>query len=423
MNHFEYKDDELHCEGVSLAKIAEECGTPAYVYSHATFTRHFQVFDEALASVPHLICFSVKANSNIAILNLLGSLGCGADIVSGGELVRALRAGIAADKIVFSGVGKTAEEMRSALEAGILSFNVESVAELELLNTVAGELGKLAPVSLRINPDVDAKTHPYISTGLQKNKFGIPWTRAEESYQRAAEMAHIEVKGVDCHIGSQLVDTKPFVAASEKLAVLVDSLFEQGIPISHLDVGGGLGIRYNEPGEDKPPSPASYGEALLGPLTCLRKHKIKLLCEPGRVIAGNAGVLLTKVLYCKESEVKKFAITDAAFNDLMRPSLYDAYHPIRPVAKHADREMIVSDVVGPICESGDFFARDRDLVEVRAGELLSIGSAGAYGFSMSSNYNSRPRACEILVKGADYHVIRKRETVEQMLENESIPKL
>lgn len=423
MNHFEYKGNNLHCEEVPLATIAAECGTPAYVYSHATFARHFEVFDEALASVPHLVCFSVKANSNIAILHLLGSLGCGADIVSGGELVRALRAGIAADKIVFSGVGKSAAEMRAALEAGILCFNVESMAELELLNTTAGEMGKRAPVSLRINPDVDAKTHPYISTGLQKNKFGIPWTKAEESYKRAASMQHVDVTGVDCHIGSQLVDTEPFVAASEKLAVLVDALFAQGIPITHLDVGGGLGIPYSEPGEDKPPSPASYGEALLGPLTCLRKHNIKLLCEPGRVIAGNAGVLLTKVLYCKESEVKKFAITDAAFNDLMRPSLYDAYHPIRPVVRHNDRETVVSDVVGPICESGDFFARDRELVEVRGDELLAIGSSGAYGFSMSSNYNSRPRVCEILVKGDKYYVIRKRETVEQMLENESIPQL
>ncbi len=420
MNHFEYKDGEQYCEEVSLADIAREYGTPTYVYSEATFRRHFQVFDKALSAVDHLICFSVKANSNIAVLKLLGSLGAGADIVSGGELHRALRAGISPAKIVFSGVGKTAQEMRMALDAGILVFNVESSAELELLNTVAGEAGKKAPVSLRINPNVDAKTHPYISTGLQKNKFGISWDSAKATYRRANELPHIEVHGMDCHIGSQLTETEPFVDAANKLTGLIEELLEEGISLNSVDIGGGLGIPYHEPGEEEPPSPAIYGEAVVEALGVLRKHNLKLICEPGRVIAGNAGVLLTEVLYCKASEVKKFVITDAAFNDLMRPALYGAYHPIRPVVE-SDRALEIVDVVGPICETGDFFARDRELPEVRSGELLVIGAAGAYGFSMASNYNTRMRACEVLVKGSQHAAIRKRETIEQVLQNESIP--
>jgi diaminopimelate decarboxylase len=421
MNHFQPKDGELHCEDVPLAQIAQTYGTPTYVYSRATLTRHYRVFDEALSEFDHQICFSVKANSNIAILRLLRSLGAGADIVSGGELMRALRAGIDPQKIVFSGVGKTAEEMRQALDAKILVFNVESMAELALLNQVAGEAGTRAPVSLRINPNVDAKTHPYISTGLQKNKFGIPWEVATWSYQRAAAMENIEVIGVDCHIGSQLLDIEPFVDAAGKLVGLVESLIAAGIAIRYVDVGGGLGIPYSEPGESEAPSPASYGEALAAALAPLKKYKIKLICEPGRVIAGNAGVLLTKVLYCKESEVKKFVITDAAFNDLMRPALYGAYHPITPIAEEPGRETIITDVVGPICETGDFFARDREMPAVESGEYLAIGSAGAYGFSMASNYNSRPRACEVLVDGDQHAQIRKRETLDQLLENESIP--
>ncbi len=420
MNHFTHKDGAEHCEDVSLVDIAREYGTPTYVYSEATLRRHFEVFDAALSRASHLICFSVKANSNIAILRLLGSLGAGADIVSGGELTRALRAGIAPEKIVFSGVGKTSEEMRQALEAGILVFNVESRAELDLLNDVAGELGKKAPVSLRINPNVDAKTHPYISTGLQKNKFGIPWGQAVATYKRAAALANIEIYGVDCHIGSQLTETEPFVDAAEKLTGLIEELLALGIPLRAVDIGGGLGIPYSEPGEDQPPSPAIYGEAVVDALGVLAKHNLRLICEPGRVIAGNAGVLLTQVLYCKESEIKKFVITDAAFNDLMRPALYDAYHPIRPVA-NPDRAAETVDVVGPICETGDFFARDREMPEVRGGELLVIGAAGAYGFSMSSNYNSRLRACEVLVRGSEHAAIRKRETIDQVLENESIP--
>lgn len=421
MNHFEYRDGEQFCEGVALREIAETYGTPTYVYSHATFTRHFEVFDRALAAFDHLICFSVKANSNLAVLRLLAGLGAGADIVSGGELARALKAGIPASKIVFSGVGKTAAEMRAALAADILVFNVESEAELELLNDEAGRVGTKARVSLRINPNVDAKTHPYISTGLQKNKFGIPWAVAETSYQRAASLANIEVVGVDCHIGSQLVDTSPFVDAAQKLASLVDRLIAQGIGIKYVDVGGGLGIPYSEPGEGEPPSPASYGEALAGALEPLSQRGIRLICEPGRVIAGNAGVLLTKVLYCKDSEVKKFVITDAAFNDLMRPALYGAYHPIDVVVQDPSREQIVADVVGPICETGDFFARDRELPELRSGEYLSIGSAGAYGFSMASNYNTRPRACEVMVKGNEHAEVRRRETIEELFAGESIP--
>lgn len=420
MNHFEYKDGEQHCEDVSLREIAREYGTPTYVYSGATFRRHFEVFDKALSAVDHLVCFSVKANSNIAILRLLGSLGAGADIVSGGELVRAQRAGIAPEKIVFSGVGKTAAEMRQALEAGILVFNVESRAELELLNTVAGQLGKRAPVSLRINPNVDAKTHPYISTGLQKNKFGIPWGAAKETYRRAHELPHIEVFGMDCHIGSQLTETEPFVDAANKLTHLIEELIEEGIALKAVDIGGGLGIQYQEPGESQPPSPAIYGEAVVDALGVLKKHSLRLICEPGRVIAGNAGVLLTEVLYCKESEIKKFVITDAAFNDLMRPALYSAYHPISPVMETGRAPQVV-DIVGPICETGDFFARDRELPEVRGGELLAIGAAGAYGFSMSSNYNSRLRGCEVLVMGEKHAAIRKRETIDEVLQNESIP--
>lgn len=423
MNHFEYKDGQQFCEDVALAAIAKEYGTPTYVYSHATLTRHFRVFDEGLADIEHLICFSVKANSNIAILRLLASLGAGADIVSGGELLRAQKAGIAPEKIVFSGVGKTAAEMRQGLAAGILSFNVESRAELELLNSIAGEMAATAPISLRINPDVDAKTHPYISTGLQKNKFGIPWQMARETYRRAQEMQNIEIVGIDCHIGSQLTEVSPFVDAVNRLVELVNALVEDGIKLRHVDVGGGLGIKYLEPGESAPPTPAIYGKDLVAALQPLKKHGISLVCEPGRAIAGNAGILLTQVLYCKESEVKKFVIVDGAFNDLMRPALYGAYHPISPVAQHEGRETIVADIVGPICETGDFLARDREMTEVRGGELLAVGAAGAYGFSMASNYNSRPRAAEILVRGGESAVIRKRETAEELFAGECIPEL
>lgn len=423
MNHFEYEGDELYCEGVPLARIAAEVGTPTYVYSHATLTRHFRVFDEALSGIDHLICFSVKANSNLSVLALLFSMGAGADIVSGGELFRCLRAGGDPKKIVFSGVGKTEDEMRRALEAGILAFNVESRGELELLDQVAGQMGRRAPISIRVNPDVDAETHPYISTGLQKNKFGIAAHAAIEVYQRAADMDHIDVVGIDCHIGSQLTKTSPFTDAVARLSTLVEQLEGRGIALRYVDIGGGLGIPYGQEEEVEPPSPAEYGDAVKKALAPLLSRNVTLICEPGRVIVGNAGVLLTKVLYGKSNQVKDFTIVDAAFNDLMRPALYGSFHPMRPVMRRADAETSVSDIVGPICESGDFLARDREMRKVAPGDLISIGAAGAYGFTMASNYNTRPRAAEVLVKGDRYAVIRKRETLEQLIENEVMPEL
>ncbi|HUH02610.1 MAG TPA: diaminopimelate decarboxylase, partial [Kofleriaceae bacterium] len=357
MNHFEYQGDELYCEQVPLARIAAEVGTPTYIYSHATLTRHYRVFDDALSGIDHLICFSVKANSNLAVLNLLFSMGAGADIVSGGELFRCLRAGGDPKKIVFSGVGKTEDEMRRALEAGILAFNVESHGELELLDQVAGTMGLRAPISIRVNPDVDAETHPYISTGLQKNKFGIAAHEAIDVYRRAAGMAHIEVVGIDCHIGSQLTKTSPFTDAVARLVALVEELERNGIRLKYVDIGGGLGIPYGQEEEVEPPSPAEYGDAVKKALAPLLERKVTLICEPGRVIVGNAGVLLTRVLYAKSNQVKDFTIVDAAFNDLMRPALYGSFHPMRPVRRRADAELQVSDIVGPICESGDFLAR------------------------------------------------------------------
>lgn len=422
MNHFHYQGDELYCEDVALADIAEAVGTPVYVYSHATFTRHFQVFDQALAGIKHLICFSVKANSNIAVLNLLGNLGAGADIVSGGELYRVLRAGGNPKTIVFSGVGKTAAEIRQALEAGILMFNVESREELTLINRVAGDLGTRAPIAYRVNPDVDANTHPYISTGLKKNKFGIPMAQAREHYAHAATLANIDVIGVDCHIGSQLTKTSPFTDAMGRLNELILALLEDGVGLRYIDIGGGLGIPYGAPGEDEPPLPQDYGQAVRNALApAILNRDITIICEPGRVIAGNAGVLLTRVLYRKSTEVKHFTIVDAAFNDLMRPALYGSFHPMKPVRRVAGRSVRTTDIVGPICESGDFLARDRELAELESGELLAVAAAGAYGFAMASNYNTRPRAAEVLVKGNTYAVIRQRETVESLVAGESIP--
>lgn len=421
MNHFQYKHDQLHCEDVPLQQIADEVGTPVYVYSHATLTRHFKVFDEALAGVDHLICYSAKANSNLAILRLLFGLGAGADIVSGGELYRSLRAGADAGKIVFSGVGKTAAEMRKALEAGILAFNVESLEELEALATIAASMDRRAPVSIRVNPDVDAETHPYISTGLNKNKFGIPASQALEVYRRAASLPSLEVIGIDCHIGSQLTKTSPFSDAVARVADLAHRLLAEGIQLRYVDIGGGLGIPYGQEEEVDPPSPAEYGAAVKQALAPLTEMKLTLICEPGRVIVGNAGVLLTRVLYRKSSPVKDFTIVDAAFNDLIRPAFYGSYHPIRPVVRHDDRDTQVVDVVGPICETGDFLARDRELRETLPGELLCLGAAGAYGFAMASNYNSRLRAAEVLVKGDRYAVIRRRETYEELIAPEAIP--
>ncbi len=421
MNHFNYRDGRLHCEDVPLAEIAAEHGTPAYVYSQATLSRHFRVFDEAFAGVDHLIAYSVKANSNLGVLALLFQQGAGADIVSGGELARVLAAGGDPNKVVFSGVGKTEDEMRAALAAEILIFNVESRAELEVLNRVAGEVGVRAPIALRVNPNVDAETHPYISTGLKKNKFGIAAAEAYDVYKRAAELKHIEVVGIDCHIGSQLTNTTPFSDAIERISALVEELEAVGIHIKTLDIGGGLGIPYGQEEEAEPPSPAEYGQAVTTALAPLLSRGIRLICEPGRVIAGNAGVLVTTVLYRKASEVKEFVIVDAAFNDLMRPALYGSFHPMRPVVRHDDRRIIHADVVGPICETGDFLARDRELRDMEAGELLAIGAAGAYGFTMASNYNTRTRAVEVMVNGDRVEVVRAREQVADLFRLERIP--
>ncbi len=421
MNHFHYRDDQLFCEEVPLTSIADEIGTPVYVYSHATLSRHFTVFDQALDGIDHLICFSVKSNSNIAVLKTLFDLGAGADIVSGGELQRVLKAGGAADKVVFSGVGKTEAEMRLALEAGVLAFNVESQEELEVLNRVAGQMGVRASINYRVNPDVDAKTHPYISTGLKQNKFGIPMAEARAAYGRARAMEHIDIVGTDCHIGSQLTSTTPFADATSRLVALIEELAEDGIPLRYVDIGGGLGIPYGHDGEPEPPSPAEYGDAIRGALAPLADHNLTIICEPGRVIAGNAGTLLTRVLYRKRSEAKHFTIVDAAMNDLLRPALYQSFHPMRPVKRMDNASEQLTDVVGPICETGDFLARDRALPLMEAGDLLAVGAAGAYGFPMSSNYNTRPRAAEVLVKGDQYAVIRRRETVEELFAGESIP--
>jgi diaminopimelate decarboxylase len=410
--YFHYQQDQLFAEEVALADIAEKFSTPCYVYSRAALTDAYRQFTDAFKAREHLICFAVKSNSNLAILNLFARLGAGFDIVSCGELQRVLAAGGAANKIVFSGVGKTQAEMRLALEAGILCFNVESAAELDRLNEVASDMGKIAPISLRVNPDVDAKTHPYISTGLKQNKFGVAYTEALTLYRKAASMAHLRVTGMDCHIGSQLTETSPFIAAAEKVLVLVDQLAHEGIKLEHLDLGGGLGIRYDE---ETPPSIAAYAQALLG---ALQGRSEKLIVEPGRVLVGNAGVLLTKVEYLKPGEEKHFAIVDAAMNDLMRPALYDAYHAILPVQQR-DTPAQNYEVVGPICETGDFLGHAREMA-VDQGSLLAIMSAGAYGMSMSSNYNTRPRAAEVMVDGKVVHLIRERETVPQLFAGEKI---
>jgi diaminopimelate decarboxylase len=416
MHYFRFEQDELYCEKVPLKKLAEQEGTPCYVYSHATLKHHFTVFDEAFSGVPHLTCFAMKANSNLALLNLFGTLGGGVDIVSGGELFRARRAGIPADRIVYSGVGKTHQEIDYALKEDILMFNIESPPELETINARAGELGKKARIALRVNPDVDPKTHPYISTGLKKNKFGIDIEGAVRAYERAMQLAHVEVVGVDCHIGSQLTEISPFVDALRRLRSLIDRLERMGIPVKYLDLGGGLGIVYDQ---ESPPHPHEYASAILSELQGL---SCTLIFEPGRVIVGNAGILLTQVLYTKKSASKSFVIVDAGMNDLVRPSLYGSYHQILPVQK-SDREMQVVDVVGPICESGDFLARERGLPLVQSGDFLAVMSAGAYGFTMSSNYNSRPRAAEIMVKDDQYFVIRKRETHEDLIQGEWVPQL
>jgi diaminopimelate decarboxylase len=410
--YFNYQQDHLFVEDVSLSDIAERFGTPCYVYSGAALTDGYRQFAEAFKSREHLICYAVKANSSLAILNLFAKLGAGFDIVSGGELQRVLAAGGSASKVVFSGVGKSKAEMRVALEAGILCFNVESAPELDRLNAVAGSMGKIAPISLRVNPDVDAKTHPYISTGLKQNKFGVAYTEALAIYRKAAGMAHIKITGMDCHIGSQLTETSPFIAAAEKVLALVDQLAAEGIILEHLDLGGGLGIRYDS---ETPPSIAEYAKSLL---TALHGRSEKLIVEPGRVLVGNAGVLLTRIEYLKHGEEKNFAIVDAAMNDLMRPALYDAYHAIFPVLKKSVTSLSY-DVVGPICETGDFIGRGREM-PVEQGDVLAVMSAGAYGMSMSSNYNTRPRAVEVMVDRSQIHLIREREEVSQLFAAEKI---
>ena len=414
MDFFTYRDNRLHAEDIDLGELAAQTGTPCYVYSRATLERHWRVFDETLTGQPHLICYAVKANSSLAVLQVLARLGSGFDIVSVGELERVLLAGGDPGRVVFSGVGKRADDMRRALEAGIRCFNVESVAELRHLDSVAGETGMTAPVSLRVNPDVDAGTHPYISTGLSENKFGIDVELALDAYRLAADLPHLEVVGIDCHIGSQLTETAPFVDALDRVLALVGRLASDGISLQHIDLGGGLGIRYSD--ADNPPLPDAYARALLDRLG---DSTLEILLEPGRAIAGNAGILLTRVEYLKQTPARHFAIVDAAMNDLQRPALYAAWHDIIPVQSRTDIGAAHYDVVGPVCETGDFLGKDRELA-LAEGDLLAVRSAGAYGFTMSSNYNSRPRAAEVMVDGDRFHVIRERETLQDLVRGEHL---
>jgi diaminopimelate decarboxylase len=414
MNHFKYRDNVLYCEDVPVPEIAAKTGTPFYLYSHATLKRHFQVFSEAFDGVPKLICYSAKANTSLAVLKLFADLGCGLDIVSGGELYRGLKAGFSPDRIVYSGVGKTVDEIDYALDTGILVFNVESLAELEQINRRAGKLKKRAPVAIRVNPDVDPKTHPYTATGLKKNKFGIGSDVALESYRLARELENIEIVGVDCHIGSQITEADPFQAALENLKALINELKSMGINIRYLDMGGGLGITY---ADETPPSLGEYAGVIM---TQLKDMALQLILEPGRVLVGNAGILVTEVLYRKSGAVKNFVIVDAGMNDLMRPTLYNAFHAIEPV-ENSRKDTIVADVVGPICESGDFLAIDRSISDVQSGDLLAVMSAGAYGYVMSSNYCSRPRVAEVMVKGDHFNVIKARERYEDLVRGETVP--
>ena len=414
MHFFEYKDHQLQCEGIPILEIAEKVGTPFYLYSYQTLVRHFTVFDDAFKGIPHLICYSAKANSNLALLRLFVNLGGGVDVVSGGELYRALKGGADPKKIVFSGVGKREDEIEYALETGILMFNVESSQELQVINEVAGRIGKKATIAIRVNPDIDPKTHPYISTGLKQNKFGIDILRAPMAYRLASQLPNLKIVGIDCHIGSQLVEVEPIVEALRRLKQLVENLRKEGMEIQYLDLGGGLGITYED---EEPPHPIEYASTILEEI---RGFGCTLILEPGRVIVGNAGVLVSKVLYTKENEEKRFVIVDAGMNDLVRPSFYGSYHQILPV-KEETREEIVADVVGPICESSDFLAKGRKIPNLRPGELIAIMSAGAYGFSMSTNYNSRPRIAEVLVRDDRMFVIRQREGYEDLIRGEVIP--
>jgi diaminopimelate decarboxylase len=414
MHHFTYRDGELHAEDVPVAAIAAAVGTPVYVYSLATVRRHYRVFDAAFGEIPHLVCFAVKANDNLAVLRAMAREGSGFDIVSKGELFRALRAGADPRRVVFSGVGKTADEIEYALRAGILMLNVESPQELEAVNTVAGRLGLRAPVALRVNPDVDPQTHPYIATGLKKSKFGIDIRQSLLEYERARALPHLDVIGVDCHIGSQLTTVAPFVDAVGRVAELTEELLARDFRITHLDVGGGLGITYSD---EHPPAPGEYAGALTG---ALRGLGLTLVLEPGRVIVGNAGIFVTRVIYRKRTPEKEFVIVDGGMNDFIRPALYGAHQAVQAVRPTSART-ITADVVGPVCESGDFFARDREITEPAPGDLLAVMSAGAYGFVMASNYNARPRPAEVLVDGGDFYVIRERETLEDLVRSDRMP--
>jgi diaminopimelate decarboxylase len=414
MNDFNYQEDQLFCEEVPVSAIAREVGTPFYLYSHRTLRHHFRIFDAAFAEVPHMVCFAVKANSNTVILRIFVREGGGVDLVSGGELYRALKAGVDPSKIVYSGVGKREDEIDFALRTGILMFNVESDQELDQINTRAQALGVSAGIGLRVNPDVDPQTHPHISTGLKENKFGINIGDSLAAYRRAAALKHLDIKGVSCHIGSQVTKLSPFIDALSRLKELIHLLRKEGIAIRYLDLGGGLGITYDR---EAPPHPSEYARAIID---AAKEMDCTFIFEPGRVIVGNAGILVTRVLYTKENEGKKFIIVDAGMNDLVRPSLYGSFHQIQPVIRREGEE-ITADVVGPICESGDFLAKGRKLPVPERGELLAVMSAGAYGFSMSSNYNSRPRVPEILVRDDRWYVIRKRETWEDLIRGEEIP--
>ena len=416
MDFFQYKNEQLYVEDLPVKQLAEEFGTPLYIYSRATLERHWHAFDSALGKHPHLICYAVKANSNIGILNVMAKLGSGFDIVSQGELERVLAAGGEASKIVFSGVAKSRAEIMRALEVGIRCFNVESVAELHHINQIAGEMGKIAPISLRVNPDVDAHTHPYISTGLKENKFGVSVDEAREVYKLAATLPHVKITGMDCHIGSQLTELQPFLDATDRLIRLMEQLKEDGITLKHLDLGGGLGVTYTD---ETPPHPSDYAAALLNKL---KNYKdLEIILEPGRAIAANAGILVAKVQYLKSNESRNFAITDTGMNDMIRPALYEAYMNIIEIDRTLEREKAIYDVVGPVCETSDFLGKQRELA-IAEGDYIAQRSAGAYGASMSSNYNSRPRTAEVLVDGDKAHLIRRRENLSELWALESIAK-
>ena len=416
MDFFQYKNEQLYVEDLPVKQLAEEFGTPLYIYSRATLERHWHAFDSALGKHPHLICYAVKANSNIGILNVMAKLGSGFDIVSQGELERVLAAGGDASKVVFSGVAKSRAEIMRALEVGIRCFNVESVAELHHINQIAGEMEKIAPISLRVNPDVDAHTHPYISTGLKENKFGVSVDEAREVYKLAATLPHVKITGMDCHIGSQLTELQPFLDATDRLIRLMEQLKEDGITLKHLDLGGGLGVTYTD---ETPPHPSDYATALLNKLK--NYEDLEIILEPGRAIAANAGILLAKVQYLKSNESRNFAITDTGMNDMIRPALYEAYMNIIEIDRTLEREKATYDVVGPVCETSDFLGKQRELA-IAEGDYIAQRSAGAYGASMSSNYNSRPRTAEVLVDRNKAHLIRRRENLSELWALESIAK-